>query len=38
MAWRAIDDLRQQQALAVSYFDCFFAFAVLTRGWFRWPS
>ena len=29
MAWRAIDDVRQGQALSLSYFDCFQVFAVL---------
>jgi MFS transporter, DHA2 family, multidrug resistance protein len=29
MALQSLDDLRQQQALALSYFDCFFIFAVV---------
>ena len=29
MAWQSISDLRDQQALSLSYFDCFWAFAVL---------
>jgi DHA2 family multidrug resistance protein len=29
MAWQSLDDLRQQQASALSYFDCFLIFAVV---------
>jgi DHA2 family multidrug resistance protein len=29
MAWRAVDDARQAQALSLAYFDCFYVFAVL---------
>ncbi len=29
MAWQSVSDLRNQQALSLAYFDCFWAFAVL---------
>jgi DHA2 family multidrug resistance protein len=29
MAWRAVDDARQSQALSLAYFDCFHVFAVV---------
>jgi DHA2 family multidrug resistance protein len=29
MAWRAVDDTRQAQALSLSYFDCFYVLTVL---------
>lgn len=30
LAWQVIDNLRQQQASALSYFDCFWVFAMVT--------
>ena len=30
LAWQAVENLRQQQASALSYFDCFWIFAALT--------
>jgi DHA2 family multidrug resistance protein len=30
LAWQAIENLRQQQAAALAYFDCFWIFAVVT--------
>jgi len=31
-AWQMLEHLRQQQAAALAYFDCFWIFAVLTLG------
>ena len=30
LAWQAVENLRQQQASALSYFDCFWVFAMVT--------
>ena len=30
LAWQVIENLRQQQASALSYFDCFWVFAMVT--------
>jgi DHA2 family multidrug resistance protein len=30
LAWQGLENLRQQQASALAYFDCFWLFAVLT--------
>ena len=30
LAWQALENLRQQQASALAYFDCFWMFAVVT--------
>jgi hypothetical protein len=30
LAWQAIENLRQQQASALAYFDCFWIFAMVT--------
>jgi DHA2 family multidrug resistance protein len=30
LAWQALENLRQQQASALAYFDCFWVFAVVT--------
>jgi MFS transporter, DHA2 family, multidrug resistance protein len=30
LAWQAIENLRQQQASALAYFDCFWIFVVVT--------
>ena len=32
MAWQTLENLRQQQATALSYFDCFLVFATLAVG------
>ena len=29
MAWQSLEDLRQQQASALAYFDCFLIFAII---------
>ena len=30
LAWQALENLRQQQASSLAYFDCFWMFAVVT--------
>ena len=32
LAWQALENLRQQQASALAYFDCFWIFAIVTLG------
>ena len=32
LAWQALENLRQQQASALAYFDCFWIFAVVTMA------
>jgi DHA2 family multidrug resistance protein len=34
LAWQAIENLRQQQASALAYFDCFWIFAMVTFALF----